>query len=164
MTLDEIRDLLRLMKENEAVEFEQQLGSDRIRIRRAGAGAETEPEIEISSAPNGPAPVSMPGASKKETTVEPEGFDPEDEDDPNIEVVRSPIVGTFYAAPSPGVPNFVKVGDTVKSGQVLCIIESMKLMNEIESEVDGVLVKVLAANAQPVEYGQGLFLVRKSDA
>ena len=80
--------------------------------------------------------------------------------DPTLVAVKSPIVGTFYEAASPGTPPFVKVGDTVQVGQVLCIIESMKLMNEIESEVAGVVVTKLVANAQPVEYGEALFAIR----
>jgi acetyl-CoA carboxylase biotin carboxyl carrier protein len=74
--------------------------------------------------------------------------------------VRSPIVGTFYEAPSPGSPPFVKVGDTLQVGQVLCIVEAMKLMNEIECDVAGELVKKLVANGQPIEYGQELFALR----
>jgi acetyl-CoA carboxylase biotin carboxyl carrier protein len=75
--------------------------------------------------------------------------------------VKSPIVGTYYEAPSPGTPPFVKIGDTVKEGQVLCIIEAMKLMNEIEAEVSGVLVKAFISNGSPVEYGLPLFGIRK---
>jgi acetyl-CoA carboxylase biotin carboxyl carrier protein len=77
-----------------------------------------------------------------------------------LHMVKSPIVGTFYEAPSPGAPPFVKVGDTVELGQVLCIVEAMKLLNEIESDVAGEIVKKLAANGQPIEYGQELFVVR----
>ena len=75
--------------------------------------------------------------------------------------MKSPIVGTYYEAPSPGTPPFVKVGDTVKEGQVLCIIEAMKLMNEIEAEVSGVIAKMFVANGSPVEYGMPLFGIRK---
>ena len=82
------------------------------------------------------------------------------EDDPNIKVIKSDMVGTFYASPKPEDPPFIKVGDTVKNGDTICIIEAMKLFNEILSEVDGVVEKVLVKNAEPVEYGQPLFLVR----
>ena len=75
-------------------------------------------------------------------------------------IVKSPIVGTFYECPSPGSPPFVKVGDTVEIGQMLCIVEAMKLMNEIEADVAGEIVKKLVANAQPIEYGQELFVIR----
>jgi acetyl-CoA carboxylase biotin carboxyl carrier protein len=77
-------------------------------------------------------------------------------------MVKSPIVGTFYEAPSPGAPPFVKPGDTVEVGQVLCIVEAMKLLNEIESDVAGEIVKKLASNGQPIEYGQDLFAIRPS--
>jgi acetyl-CoA carboxylase biotin carboxyl carrier protein len=77
-------------------------------------------------------------------------------------MVKSPIVGTFYEAPSPGAPPFVKAGDTVAVGQVLCIVEAMKLLNEIESDVAGEIVKKLASNGQPIEYGQALFAIRPS--
>ncbi len=82
------------------------------------------------------------------------------EEDKNIFLVRSPIVGTFYASPDPQSPPFVKMGDQVKTGQILCIVEAMKLMNEIESEVSGEVVKIFVQNAQPVEYGESLFAVR----
>jgi acetyl-CoA carboxylase biotin carboxyl carrier protein len=78
----------------------------------------------------------------------------------NLSAVKSPIVGTFYEAPSPGAPPFVKVGDSVEVGQVLCIVEAMKLLNEIESDVAGEIVKKLASNGQPIEYGQELFSIR----
>src|SRR6202043_804026 len=79
-----------------------------------------------------------------------------------LHMVKSPIVGTFYEAPSPGAPPFVKPGDTVELGQVLCIVEAMKLLNEIESDVAGEIVKKLASNGQPIEYGQDLFAIRPS--
>jgi acetyl-CoA carboxylase biotin carboxyl carrier protein len=82
--------------------------------------------------------------------------------DENLHIVKSPIVGTFYESPSPGSPPFVKVGDTLEVGQVLCIVEAMKLMNEIECDMAGELVKKLVANGQPIEYGQELFAVRPS--
>jgi len=81
-------------------------------------------------------------------------------DDPNIKLIKSPIVGTFYAAPSPEAKPYVSVGDRVKKGQTLCIIEAMKLMNEIESEFDGVITEILCSNGQMVEYGQALFKIR----
>ncbi len=86
---------------------------------------------------------------------------PEEEEEfpPHLEVIRSPIVGTFYRAPSPDAPPYVEEGDVVEKGQVLCIVEAMKIMNEIESDVKGRIVKILVENAQPVEYGQPLFLI-----
>ncbi len=84
------------------------------------------------------------------------------EADADLFIIKSPIVGTYYEAPSPGAPPFVKVGDTVKEGQVLCIIEAMKLMNEIEAETDGVVARMFVPNGSPVEYGMPLFGIRKS--
>ena len=75
-------------------------------------------------------------------------------------MIKSPIVGTFYSAPSPGTPSFVKVGDVIRAGQVVCIVEAMKLMNEIEADISGEVVRPLVENGQPVEYGQGLFAIR----
>ena len=85
---------------------------------------------------------------------------PDDETDVELAVVKSPIVGTFYRSPEPGAPSFVEVGATVKKGQVLCIIEAMKLMNEIDSEYDGEVVNVYVENGQPVQYGERLFAIR----
>jgi acetyl-CoA carboxylase biotin carboxyl carrier protein len=85
---------------------------------------------------------------------------PPPEPEEKLHIVRSPIVGTFYEAPSPGAPPFSKIGDVVELGQVLCIVEAMKLMNEIESDVAGEIVKKLVANGQPIEYGQELFAIR----
>src|SRR5207237_4550872 len=96
-------------------------------------------------------PISAPTVPQEPPAPEPE--------EP-LHTVRSPIVGTFYEAPSPGAPPFVKVGDLVEVGQVLCIVEAMKLMNEIESDVAGEVVKKLVANGQPIEYGQELFVIR----
>ncbi len=87
---------------------------------------------------------------------------PVDDDDPSIVTVTAPLVGTFFRAPAPDAPRFVDVGSVVQPGTVLCIIEAMKLMNEIESEVSGTIVEVLAANGRPVEYGEALFKVRRA--
>jgi len=112
----------------------------------------------MASAPSVPAPSSA-------TAPPPAGASgpaaPAEAADADLFIVKSPIVGTYYEAPSPGTPPFVKIGDTVKEGQVLCIIEAMKLMNEIEAEVSGVLVKAFISNGSPVEYGLPLFGIRK---
>jgi acetyl-CoA carboxylase biotin carboxyl carrier protein len=99
-----------------------------------------------------PAVTSSPGAAA------PAPVEPVPEED--LHIVKSPIVGTLYEAPSPGAPPFVKVGDTVEVGQVLCIVEAMKLLNEIESDVAGEIVKKMGSNGQPIEYGQELFAIR----
>jgi acetyl-CoA carboxylase biotin carboxyl carrier protein len=104
-------------------------------------------------------------ASTAETTANPTaGTKPGATNEEALHIVKSPIVGTFYESPSPGAPPFVKPGDSVESGQVLCIIEAMKLMNEIEADMSGEIVKRLVANGQPVEYGQPLFSIRPHSA
>lgn len=148
MSNDEIKELIQLVIESGIAELELERGGDRVRIRRTvepppAAPAAAAPLIEIpqpasAAAPAAPAP---PPAS-------------------NEHIQKSPIVGTFYESPKPGDPAFVKVGDTVEVGQILCIIESMKLMNEIESEVAGTVVARLVENGRPVEYGEALFAIR----
>jgi acetyl-CoA carboxylase biotin carboxyl carrier protein len=100
--------------------------------------------------------VAAPPGVSPPTTATPAAPSPEE----GLHTVKSPIVGTFYEAPSPGAPPFVKAGDSVEVGQVLCIVEAMKLLNEIESDVAGEIVKKLASNGQPIEYGQELFVIR----
>jgi len=151
MTNEEIKELLRIFNESGVGELELQRGKDRLRIRRAGesaAGGFHSP----APAPNVAAPATPPVA---EAAKAPEA-------DSSHVLVKSPIVGTFYEGSSPGVPAFVKVGDHVEVGQVLCIIESMKLMNEIEAEVAGVIAAKLVENGRPVEYGEALFAILPS--
>jgi len=149
MTIDEIRELIKVVTDTSVAELELQRGDDRIRIVRASAGSVQHvvvPGVTTPVAHPGPAGVSSPAA----------------EVDASLVAIKSPIVGTFYESSAPGVPPFVKVGDTVQVGQVLCIIESMKLMNEIEAEVAGVIVTKLAQNGHPVEYGEALFTIRRA--
>lgn len=152
VTVEEIRELIQLVSETGVAELEVQRGENRVRIRRTFGGEThdvTVPEQQPGrTAPSAPAPHLKPAA-------EPEG-PPEKE----LIMVKSPIVGTFYESASPGSPPFVRVGETVQPGKVLCIIESMKLMNEIEAEIGGVIVSRLVPNAQPVEYGEALFAIR----
>ncbi|MCL4784443.1 MAG: acetyl-CoA carboxylase biotin carboxyl carrier protein [Bryobacterales bacterium] len=150
MNLEEIRQLIDLANESGVAELEVQRGENRVRIRRAVAGVQ---DYVISGgvgapalAPPSPAP-SAPAAEK-----------PSEES--NLIMVKSPIVGTYYGSASPGSAPFVAVGDSVKPGQVLCIIESMKLMNEIECEYSGTVVTIFMENAQPVEYGEPLMAIR----
>ena len=158
MTVDEIRELINLACETGVAELEVQRGDNRVRIRRASFS--TQQEI-VASPQASPAAVvaaktsSVPEPSKPEPPKEPQPADP------NLVLVKSPIVGTFYEGPSPDAPPFVRVGERVQPGKVLCIIESMKLMNEIEAETSGVIESKLVINGQPVEYGEALFAVRK---
>jgi acetyl-CoA carboxylase biotin carboxyl carrier protein len=158
MTLDEIRELIKLATETGVAELEVQRGEHRVRIRRSQDVLSQEYVIPAAGRPapatrgtGNPAPAALPASEEHQAEA---GLDP------SLVLVKSPIVGTFYEAPSPGAPPFVKPGDTVNPGQVLCIIESMKLMNEIEAEIAGVVVSKLVDNAQPVEYGEALFAVR----
>jgi acetyl-CoA carboxylase biotin carboxyl carrier protein len=143
MTIDEIKELLQIFNESGVGELEIQRGEDRLRIKRAA----TNKEYAVAPAPQpaAPPPVFQPVAKAPEA---------------DGALVKSPIVGTYYDAPSPDAPPFVKVGDSVEPGQVLCIIESMKLMNEIEAETAGTLVAKHVENGRPVEYGEALFSIR----
>src|ERR1035438_2244675 len=161
MTVDEIRELIALATETGVAELEVQRGDNRVRIRRASFAAPQEivvaaPSYAAASAPSSFAAAPPAGRSAMEAPRE-KGEKPHD---PNLVLVKSPIVGTFYEAASPETPPFVRIGERVQPGKVLCIIESMKLMNEIESETSGVIESKLVMNGQPVEYGEALFAVR----
>lgn len=163
MNQKELKELIEFLIEKDIAEFELERGDVKVRIKRAAEPIVTTvqaavphfavhpgaPTSEVVIAPAVPAVKEAPGA--KETAPAPEE---------GLHTVRSPIVGTFYESPSPGSPPFVKAGDMVEAGQVLCIVEAMKLMNEIEADAAGEIVKKLVANGQPIEYGQELFLIR----
>jgi acetyl-CoA carboxylase biotin carboxyl carrier protein len=162
MDLDEIRQILELMREHELTEFELEREGVKLRLRKTAAGQWTAampamPPVTftpaaVSAAPAMAAPVVNPGAGASVLTAANEDVD--------LAVIKSPIVGTFYRAPEPGAKSFVEVGDTVSKGQVLCIIEAMKLMNEINAECDGEIVKVYVENGQAVQYGERLFAIK----
>jgi acetyl-CoA carboxylase biotin carboxyl carrier protein len=163
MNQKELKELIDFLIEKDISEFELERGDVKVRIKRgadaaapviahavpiasmpmASTQAATHPSAPAGSAPTAGLPVTAPVAAEEE-----------------LHTVKSPIVGTFYEAPGPGALPFVKPGDQVAAGQVLCIIEAMKLMNEIESDASGEIVKVLVNNGQPVEYGQPLFAIR----
>jgi acetyl-CoA carboxylase biotin carboxyl carrier protein len=147
MTNQEIKELLQIFDESGVAEMEVQRGENRLRLRRAPAVHELTAH---SAPPAAHAPAPAPAVAA------PKGSAP----DPSHTLIKSPIVGTYSDAPSPEAGPFVKVGDTVEPGQVLCIIESMKLMNEIEAEIAGTLVHKLVENGRPVEYGEALFAIR----
>jgi len=155
MTIDEIRELIKVVTETGVAELELQRGDSKVRIVRT-APPPPQPSFQHVVVPV----VTAPAATDQAPAARLEPAPAAPAEDANLIAVKSPIVGTFYEAPSPGAPPFVKVGDTVQPGQVLCIIESMKLMNEIEAEVAGVIVSRLVSNAQPVEYGETLFTIR----
>jgi acetyl-CoA carboxylase biotin carboxyl carrier protein len=146
MTNDEIRELIQLATDTGVAELEVQRGENRVRIRtKFGVEASvTAPQPVVMTAP---APAAKPEApARKETD--------------SLVYVKSPIVGTYYDCSSPGSPSFVRIGEHVTPGKVLCIIESMKLMNEIEADAAGVIESKLVQNGQPVEYGEALFGIR----
>ena len=166
MNQKELKELIEFLIEKDIAEFELERGDVKVRIKRAAEHAAppqpeprlfavpaTLPVTEVGAPPAGAvaggAVTSAPVVAKEPAAEE------------QLHTVKSPIVGTFYEAPSPGAPPFVKPGDTVEVGQVLCIVEAMKLLNEIESDVAGEVVKKLASNGQPIEYGQELFAIRQ---
>jgi acetyl-CoA carboxylase biotin carboxyl carrier protein len=153
--IGQIEQLLRFMNEHNLEEFEYARGDLRIRLKKPGANSAAAPrraaEIIV------PAAVPATARQAEESNAEADLRGGED-----LFLVESPIVGTFYASPSPGAEPFVKIGAYVESGQTLCIVEAMKLMNEIESETSGEVLRIFAENGQPVEYGQPLFGIRPS--
>jgi acetyl-CoA carboxylase biotin carboxyl carrier protein len=146
MTNQEIKELLQIFNESDVAEMEVQRGTNRLRLRRAVAAQEHVVPAAAPQPAAAPANHPVPALAARA--------------DANQILVKSPIVGTYYDAPAPGAPTFIKVGDSVEPGQVLCIIESMKLMNEIEAEVAGVVAAKLVENGRPVEYGEALFSIR----
>src|SRR5215469_8332804 len=160
MNQKELKELIEFLIEKDISEFELERGDVKVRIKR-GVPQIIAAHQELPIAHVSPAPVIVPAAAeapRASVPSAPPAAPPKAEED--LHQVKSPIVGTFYESPSPGSPPFVKIGDMVEAGQTLCIIEAMKLMNEIESDVAGEIVKRLVANNQPVEYGQPLFAIR----
>ncbi len=153
MTIDEIRELIQLLSDTGIAELEVERGENRVRIRKS-FGAETSVYL-----PPAPAPVPAP-APANTVAAAPKADPPAGKTPDSLVYVKSPIVGTFYEAASPTNPPFVRIGEHVNLGKVLCIIESMKLMNEIESDVAGIVETKLVQNGQPVEYGEALFGIR----
>ncbi|MCD6130878.1 MAG: acetyl-CoA carboxylase biotin carboxyl carrier protein [Candidatus Hydrothermae bacterium] len=146
MKKKKLEELLKFMEEHGLVELEIKKPFYQIKLKKA-----CSEEIK-------PAPVSRPEAEIKKGQKKEEELE-----NKRYHEIRSPIVGTFYRAPAPGAEPYVKEGDTIKKGQVLCIVEAMKVMNEIESDISGTVVKILVENGQPVEYNQPLFLIEPSD-
>ncbi len=158
MNQKELKELIEFLIEKDIAEFELERGDVRVRIKRAGEHTvvHAHGEPRFYAVPPAPAPEVGLAPVAAAAPAAPPAPAPEE----GLHGVKSPIVGTFYEAPSPGAPPFVKVGDSVEVGQVLCIVEAMKLLNEIESDLAGEIVKKLASNGQPIEYGQELFVIR----
>jgi len=150
MDIRKIKKLIELLEESGIAEIEIKEGEEAVRISRMPTGAAAAPLHHHHTAPMA-APVEMPKAA----AVEPPAPKPR----PNEHVITAPMVGTFYASPSPGAKSFIEIGDEVKVGQVLCIIEAMKMMNQIEADRAGRVTSIMARNGDPVEFGQPLFVV-----
>lgn len=160
MTLEEIKQLIQLAQETGVAELEVQRAENRVRVKLMGAAYDfAVPTGAVMPAVTMAPPTARPAAAAS-TSVPVAGGPTDYTNDPSVVFVKSPIVGTFYEAPAPDTPPFVKVGDAITTGKVLCIIESMKLMNEIESELSGTIVAKLVQNGHAVEYGEALFAVR----
>ena len=167
LTFEQIKELIDLVSERDLQGVEVERSGFRVKI-------EGRPAPTVDTSTDGKVPASIDGAPVSTTPAAPAGgtapavaetpaeASPEEAADlEGLHLLRSPIVGTFYTSPSPDADPYIRVGDRVKRGQVLCIVEAMKLMNEIESDEDGVIEKVFPKNAQPVEYGEPLFAVRQ---
>ena len=147
MNLKEIKELITLMNENELMELEIERDGMKIRLRKSASGKiETVTEEHVS-------PKIVHVVNREEKAVEPA------KQEKNLIAIKAPMVGTFYRSANPEAKSYIEIGQTVETGQVVCIIEAMKLMNEIKSEVKGKVVEILVENARSVEYGQPLFMV-----
>lgn len=154
-----ISEILTFMEQHSLEEFEYQNGVTHVRLRKSPSHGNfafrpQQPAPEIFSAAPAPAPAPPPAAMAPQAAA--------GESSADLHVIKSPIVGTFYSSPSPGANVFVRMGDHVAAGQVLCIIEAMKLMNEIEADVAGEIMRIFVENGQPVEYGEPLFAIHPS--
>ena len=159
MNLDDIKKILDLVREHDLAELELEQDGLKVRVRKSGgdvtlvapAAPVAMPMVQAMPVAVGPAAAAVagpgPGAAEPPAEVD-------------LAIIKSPIVGTFYRSPEPGAPSFVEVGDRVRKGQVLCIIEAMKLMNEIESDTDGEITAAYVENGKPVQFGERLFAVR----
>jgi acetyl-CoA carboxylase biotin carboxyl carrier protein len=173
VNFDVIKQVLDLMREHELAEFELEQEGLKIRVRKHGntpvftmpaptLPAVTMPAPVAALAAAGAAPAAAPSGAAPAAGPTPTGEPAADEEEMELAVITSPIVGTFYRSPDPSSPPFVDIGQTVRKGQTLCIIEAMKLMNEIESEYEGQIVKVYVENGQPVQYGERIFAIKRN--
>jgi len=159
VNMDELRELIALLRDNGLAELELENEGFRVRLRRESAASETQHAVAAAAPPApAPAPVAAPPApSPAHPGTQATTAAAQDQD---LHIITSPIVGTFYRSPSPTAESFVKIGSNVEPESVVCIIEAMKLMNEIQAEASGEVVKIYVENGQPVEYGQPLFGIR----
>ena len=155
MDIRKIKKLIELLEQSDVAEIEIHEGEESVRISRHGSPAPTAPMSTLLSPAYAPATVPQISAAPAAAETPP----PAAEEEPSHHLLRSPMVGTFYRAPSPGTKSFVEEGQQVKLGDTLCIIEAMKILNQIESDKTGVVKKILVENGQPVEYNQPLFAI-----
>ncbi len=168
LTFEQIKELIDQVASHRLSGIELERSGFRLKIdgqKTAESAVAETPQVPPAASSTGTASASAivePPARSAAPVTAPKPAPPAPADDlpKNVHVLNSPIVGTFYRAPNPESPSFVEVGDRVRSGQVLCIVEAMKLMNEIESDADGTVVEIYVENAQPVEYGESLFAIR----
>lgn len=154
MNIKEIKELLDLMQEHQIAALEYEKGDVKLKLNKNVA-----PMMAMEAPRMMAMPASMPAASAANTTgaAEPK----QAANDPNVIIIKSPMVGTYYASPAPDQPSYIKIGQSIKEGDVLCIIEAMKLMNEIKSEMSGTVVEILLENGQPIEYDQPILKIKK---
>jgi acetyl-CoA carboxylase biotin carboxyl carrier protein len=156
MNLDDIKQILELVREHDLAEFELERDGFKVRIRKDSVAPATQHVVMVPQS----VPASAPAKAEPAAPMAPEAEESGPPEGMQLAVVKSPIVGTLYRAPEPGAPEFVEVGSVVKKGQVLCVIEAMKLMNEIESDRDGEVAAIYVENGQPVQFGDRLFAIR----
>lgn len=149
MDIRKVKKLIEMLEASEIDEIEIQEGEESVRISRSRAASEPAPAVVHSVEPPRP-PAEAPASA------------PEDAMEPEENIVKAPMVGIFYESQAPGKPSFVELGQAVKEGDVLCIIEAMKIMNQVEAERGGVVSKIMVENGEPVEYGQPLFIIREA--
>ena len=161
VNMDELKELIELLRENGLAELELERQGFRVRLRREGASPVVQSEPFVSPATPAPAAKTTPAPVAAAPPLHPGGrTETAASEDQDLHIIPSPIVGTFYRSPSPNADAFVKIGSNVEPETVVCIIEAMKLMNEIQAETSGEVVKVYVENGQPVEYGQALFAIK----
>ena len=155
--MKDLRELIEFLKQYQVAEFDLDRGDLKIRLKFAQPAAASPGIADLARLAAASAPAAVPAVP---TSAEPVAAVPPADPDAGLHIVKSPIVGTFYGSPSPGAAAFVSPGDRVEKGQVICIVEAMKLMNEIESDAAGEIVKCYISNGQPIEFGQPLFSIR----
>ena len=156
--LQQIKELIQLMVDNDLAEVSLRDGTEEVNLKRAGVSnpvvASAPMSMQVAPPPVGPV------AALPQVEVSPRDEAAEPEEDVELVAIKSPMVGTFYGSPSPDAPAYVKIGDQISPGNVVCIVEAMKVFNEIKAEVSGTIAKILVSNEAAIEYGQELFLVR----